>query len=97
MDTIYIYEFWKSITSDPHGLLLNLSDRINLKRNDNYVALSNLSMYFTWKNIKKSYKSKKIYIYHFQHGMKSLNYLMDDTLYIVKKNYFEYIVKKFTF
>ena len=42
-----------SKTSDPHRLLLNLSDKINLKRSDKYVALSNLSMYFTWKNIKK--------------------------------------------
>ena len=42
--------------SDPHRLLLNLSDKINLKRSDKYVALSNLSIYYTWKNIKKSYK-----------------------------------------
>ena len=31
-------------TSDPHRLLLNLTDKINLKRNDKYVTLSNLSM-----------------------------------------------------
>ena len=31
-----------SKTSDPHGLVLNLSDKINLKRIDEYVALSNL-------------------------------------------------------
>ena len=42
-----------SKTSDPHGLLLNLSDKINLKRKDKYVALSNLSIYYTWKNIKR--------------------------------------------
>ena len=47
-----------SKTYDSHRLLLNLSDKINLKRNDNYVALSNLSIYYTWKNIKKSYKNK---------------------------------------
>ena len=33
--------------SDPHSLLLNLSDKINLKRSDEYVALSNLSIYYT--------------------------------------------------
>ena len=33
-----------SKTSDPHRLLLNLSDKINLKRSDKYVALSNLSI-----------------------------------------------------
>ena len=35
-----------SKTSDPHRLLLNLSNEINLKRNDKYVALSNLSIYY---------------------------------------------------
>ena len=34
-----------SKTSDPHRLSLNLTDRINLKRIDKYVALSNLSIY----------------------------------------------------
>ena len=34
-------------TSDPHRLLLNLSDKINLKRSDKYVALSNLMIYYT--------------------------------------------------
>ena len=43
-----------SKTSDPHRLLLNLTDKINLKRSDKYVALSNLSIYYTWKNITKS-------------------------------------------
>ena len=43
-----------SKTSKPHRLLLNLADKVNLKRNDKYDALSNLSMNYTWKNIKKS-------------------------------------------
>ena len=34
--------------------LLNLSDKINLTKIDKYVALSNLSVYFTWKNMKQS-------------------------------------------
>ena len=44
-----------SKTSDSHRLLLNLTDIINLKRSDKYVALSNLSICYTWKNIKESY------------------------------------------
>ena len=51
-----------SKTSDPHRLLLNLSHKINLKRSDKYVALSNLSIYYTWKNIKKSCKNNKFKI-----------------------------------
>ena len=40
-------------TSDPNRLLLSVADKINLKRSDKYVALSNLSIYYTWKNIKR--------------------------------------------
>ena len=49
-------------TSDPHRLFLKLTDKIKLKRSDKYVALSNLSIYYTWKNIKKSYKNSKFKI-----------------------------------
>ena len=41
-------------TYDPHRLLLNLTDKIDLSRKDKYIALSNLSIYYTWKNVKKS-------------------------------------------
>ena len=43
-----------SKTSHPHRLFLNLSDKIKLKRSNIYIALSNLGIYNTWKNIKKS-------------------------------------------
>ena len=49
-----------SKTSDPQRLLINITYRINLKKSDKYVALSNLNIYYTWKNIKKSYKNKKL-------------------------------------
>ena len=38
MDTIFMNSE-NSKTSDPHRVLLNLSDKINLKRSNNYVAL----------------------------------------------------------
>ena len=34
-----------SKTSDPHRLLLNLTDKVNLNKSDKYVALSKLSIY----------------------------------------------------
>ena len=52
MDTTFMNS-GNSKTSDPQRLLLNLSDKINLKKSDKDVALSNLSIYYTWKNIKK--------------------------------------------
>ena len=36
-----------SKTSDPQRLFLNLSDKINLKRSEKYVSLSNLNIYYT--------------------------------------------------
>ena len=54
--------YGNSKTSYPHRLLLNFSDKINLNRSDKYVALSNLRIYYTWKNIKKSYKNNKFKI-----------------------------------
>ena len=49
-----------SKTSDPHRLLVNLSDKINLKRSDKYVALSNLSIYYTWQITKKVTQRQQI-------------------------------------
>ena len=61
MDTLFM-DYENSKTSDIHRLLLNLSDKISLKSKDKYVALSNLSIYYTWENIKKSYKNNKFKI-----------------------------------
>ena len=43
--------------SEPHRLLINLAGKTNLKGSDKFAALSNLSMYYTWKNRKYSYKN----------------------------------------
>ena len=51
-----------SKSSDPHRLLLSLLDKINLKRSDKYVGLSNLIIYYILKNMKKSYKNNKFKI-----------------------------------
>ena len=48
-----------SKTPDPHRLLINLSDNLSFNRNDKYVALSNLSIYYTWKYLKKSHQNNK--------------------------------------
>ena len=51
-----------SKTSDPRRLLINLLDKIDLRRKNKYIALSNLSIYYAWKNINKSYKNNKFKI-----------------------------------
>ena len=47
MDTICMNSKYSG-PSDPHRLLLNVTDKIKLKRSDKYVALSNFSIYYTW-------------------------------------------------
>ena len=61
MNTIFMNSK-NSKKSDTHGLLLKLTDKANLKISDKYVALWNLSKYYTCKNIKKSCRNKKFKI-----------------------------------
>ena len=58
IDTKYI----NSENSKTTDLLLKVLDEINLQKSDKYVALSDLSIYYTWENIKKSYKNNKFKI-----------------------------------
>ena len=46
-----------SKTSHVHRLMLDLKNKLDLQRGDNRVTLSNLSIYYTWKNIKKWYRN----------------------------------------
>ena len=79
--------FKNSKTYDPHTLLLNLTDKMVLKRKDKYTALSILSIYYTWKNIRKSYKNN-----NFKTLVPAWNedgsYSMSDI-----QDYFEYVLK----
>ena len=50
MDTIFINSK-NSKTSEPYVLILKLTDKLDLRRSEKSIALSNLSIYYTWKNI----------------------------------------------
>ena len=52
IDTIFM-NFENSKTSDSHTLLINLPDVTDLKRSHTYIALSNFSNYYIWKDIKR--------------------------------------------
>ena len=92
MDTIFINS-GNSKTSHPHRLLLDILDKINLKRSDKFVALSNFSIYYTLKNKKNHTKIINIQ-YQLRHGMKSLNDLMDHILYQIFKIILNISLKK---
>ena len=40
-----------SKTCKPHVLILKLTDKLDLKIGEKIIALSNVSIYYTWKNI----------------------------------------------
>ena len=51
-----------SKTSEPNVLILKLTDKLDLRRCEKIIALSNLGIYYTWKNIKSSYDNNKFEI-----------------------------------
>ena len=51
-----------SKTSEPHRFKLDLTDKLNLKNPNKNMALANLSIYYTWKNIKSEYNNNKFEI-----------------------------------
>ena len=48
-----------SKTSEQHILILKLTDKLDLRRSEKSIALSNLSIYYAQKNIKSLYKNNK--------------------------------------
>ena len=83
----------KSRTSEYHVLLLKLVDNLDLRSGQKSVALSNLSIYYTWKNIKSSYKNNKLKI---SAPTRSDEFELPDGSYSISdiQDYFEYILKK---
>ena len=51
-----------SKTPKPHVLVLKLTNKLDLRIGKKVIALSNLSIYYTWKNIKSSYNNNKFKI-----------------------------------
>ena len=82
-----------SKTNEPHRFKLNLTDKLNLKNPNKNMVLANLSIYYTWKNIKSEYNNNKFKIlaptwndtFDLLDGSYSINDIQD---------YFEFIIKK---
>ena len=51
MDTIFMNPE-NSKTSNAHVLILKVTDKLDLRKGERNLALSDLSIYYTWKNIK---------------------------------------------
>ena len=94
MDTIFMNSE-NSRTSEYHVLVLKLVDKLDLKKGQKSFTLSNLSICYTWRNIKSSYKNNKFKIsaltwsdeFELPDGSCSISDIQD---------YFEYILKKYS-
>ena len=92
MDTSFMNSE-NSRTSEHHVLVLKLTDKLDLRRGQKTVALSNLSIYYTWKNVKSSYNNHKFEIsaptWNEEFELPDGSYSVSDI-----QDYFEYILKK---
>ena len=61
MDTIFMNSE-NSQTFERHVLMLKLTNKLDLRIGGKVIALSNLSIYYKWKNIKSSYNNNKFKI-----------------------------------
>ena len=82
-----------SKTSEPHVLILKLANKLDLRIGEKIIALSNLSIYYTSKNMKNSYNNNKFKV---SAPTWKDKFELPDGLYSVSdiKDYFEYILKK---
>ena len=61
MDIIFMNSE-NSKTSEPNILILKLANTLDLRIGEKIISLSNLSIYYTWKNIKISYNNNNFKI-----------------------------------
>ena len=92
MDTIFM-NLENNKTSKPHVLTLKLTNKLDLRLNNKVIAISNLSIYYTSKNIKGTYNNNKFKIsaptWNEESKLSDRSYSISDIQY-----YFEYILKK---
>ena len=92
MDTIFM-NAENSKTSKSNVLMLKLTNKLDLRIGEKIIALSNLSIYYTWKNIKNSYNNNNFKIsaptWNDKFELLNGSYSMSDI-----QDYFEYILKK---
>ena len=93
MDTIFINSK-NSRNLKPHILALILVNKLDLRFGEKVIALPNLSIYYTWKNIKSTYNNNKFKIstptwndkFELPHGSYSISDIQDFFEYILKQH-----------
>ena len=91
MGTIFM-NYEKSKTPMPHVLTLKLTSKLDLRIGEKVIALSNLSIYYTWRNIKSSYNNNRFKIsaptWNDEFELPDESYSVSDI-----QDYFKYILK----
>ena len=92
MDAIFMNSD-KRKASKPHILKLKLKSKLDLRIGEKVIALSNLSIYYTWENTKSSYNNYKFEI---STPTRKEEFKLPDGSYSVSdiQDYLEYILKK---
>ena len=92
MEAIFMNTF-NSTTNEFNKFIYQLTDKLNLKNPNKNMALANLSIYYTWKNIKSEYNNNKFKIstpvWNDEFDLPDGSYSVFDI-----QGYFEYIIKK---
>ena len=83
-----------SKTNKSNRFVYQFTDKLNLKNRNKNIALANLSIYYTWKNIKSEYSNNKFKISAPAWNSREFN--LPDGFYSVSdiQGYLEYIIKK---
>ena len=97
MGTIFVNSE-NSKTSNSHVLKLKLTSKLDLRLGEKVIALSNLIIYYTWRNIKISYNNNKFKIsastwndeFELPDGSYSVSDIQDYFKYILKKTWGKY-------
>ena len=81
-----------SKTNESNKPLYQLNDKLNLKNPNKNMELANLSIYYTWKNIKSEYNNNKFKVstptWNHEFNLPDGSYSVSDIHY-----YFEYMIK----
>ena len=81
-------------TSKPHVLTLKITSKLDLRLGEKVIAWSNLSIYYTWRNIKSTYNNNKSKIsaptwnakFELSDGSYSVSDIQDCLEYILEKH-----------
>ena len=92
METFFIKKNNK--TNEPYKFKYDLNDKLDLRNPNKNMALANLSIYYTWKNVKSTYNNNKFKVsvptsnetFDLPNGSYNISEIQDYIEYIIEKH-----------